>query len=133
MLQWYEMQRDTVYFSFARFTLRQGMSTKIVSFLVPVAAGALAGCGFKSDLFLPQQQDKQLFEAGAQTGSADTLQPDPSSGAVEDETIMLDKITTVATDGEILVPNTEPDDEGAEGIPVDLTEITRDVERSNNQ
>ena len=122
------------------------MSAKIVSCLVLFAAGSLAGCGFKSDLFLPEEEDEGLFGRDAPTEQP--ALPDESelndlsnlvdspfrkSGEVVDEKIMLEKVTTVATEGDILVP-AGSNSQSAEGIPVDLTEVTREVEsrRNNN-
>jgi len=89
------------------------MRTKIVSCLVLVAAGSLAGCGFKSDLFLPgDKEDNLMLEPDALPDQPDpedlsdlsklTEDPPPFLPSSEDETIMLEKVTTVATDGEIL-------------------------------
>jgi len=135
------------------------MRAKIVGCIVLFAAGSLAGCGFKSDLFLPEEgQDDLVRQPDAQPDA----QPDPEdlaelseltesdtsffpSGEVEDGNIKLDKVTTIATDAEILVPagtqeqsqnssqnnsqNNSLDNQTAEGISVDLTELARDVER----
>jgi len=108
------------------------MHTKIVSCLVLIAAGSLAGCGFKSDLFLPgDREDDPVLQREVLPD-----QPDPeelSDLSNDDENIMLEKVTTVATDGEILVPSDtqdDPDAGAAEGIPVDLTDLARDVQGS---
>jgi len=131
------------------------MRTKIVGCIVLFAAGSLAGCGFKSDLFLPEEgQDDLVRQPDAQPDPEDLAElsklteSDTSffpSGEVEDGNIKLDKVTTIATDAEILVPagtqeqsqnssqnnsqNNSLDNQTAEGISVDLTELARDVER----
>ena len=117
------------------------MHTKIVSCLVLVAAGSLAGCGFKSDLFLPgDREDDPVLEREALPDQPDPQELSDLSNLTEnpafpddDENIMLEKVTTVATDGEILVlPSNQddPDAGAAEGIPVDLTDLARDVQGS---
>jgi len=127
------------------------MRAKIVGCIVLFAAGSLAGCGFKSDLFLPEEgQDDLVRQPDAQPDPEDLAElsklteSDTSffpSGEVEDGNIKLDKVTTIATDAEILVPagtqeqsqnssqNNSLDNQTAEGISVDLTELARDVER----
>ena len=127
------------------------MRTKIVGCIVLFAAGSLAGCGFKSDLFLPEEgQDDLVRQPDAQPDPEDLAElsklteSDTSffpTGEVEDGNIKLDKVTTIATDAEILVPagtqeqsqnssqNNSLDNQTAEGISVDLTELARDVER----
>ena len=121
------------------------MRTNIVSCLVLVAAGSLAGCGFKSDLFLPgDREDDPVLEREAVPDQPNPEELSDLSNLTEnpafpddDENIMLEKVTTVATDGEILVlPSTQddsqddPDSGAAEGIPVDLTDLARDVQGS---
>ena len=127
------------------------MRAKIVGCIVLFAAGSLAGCGFKSDLFLPEEgQDDLVRQPDAQPDPEDLAElsklteSDTSffpTGEVEDGNIKLDKVTTIATDAEILVPagtqeqsqnssqNNSLDNQTAEGISVDLTELARDVER----
>ena len=131
------------------------MRAKIVGCIVLFAAGSLAGCGFKSDLFLPEEgQDDLVRQPDAQPDPEDLAdlskltESDTSffpSGEVEDGNIKLDKVTTIATDAEILVPagtqeqsqnssqnnsqNNSLDNQTAEGISVDLTELARDVAR----
>ncbi len=108
------------------------MRADIVGCIVLFAAGTLAGCGFKSDLFLPEETPADAVTN--QAIPAEQSASDPaffSSGEVEDGNIMLDKVTNVASDGEILVTtgseenNTEVD-QAAEGIPVDLSDLTSD-------
>lgn len=119
------------------------MSAKIVNCVVTCfvlsTAGSLAGCGFKSDLFQPDSEaDNPLFERDAQPVIEESAPVVIPSGSVEGDDIMLDKVTTVATDGQILIaPGTvqdnEQDGEVTDGVPVDLTDLTRDVQRRNNQ
>jgi len=120
------------------------MSAKIVSCVVTCfalgTAGSLTGCGFKSDLFQPDSEaDNPLFQRDAQPVVEETAAVVIPSSSVEGDDIVLDKVTTVATDGRILilpdgvVREVEQDGQVTEGVPVDLTDLTRDVQRRNTQ
>ena len=118
--------------------LVSGWSMIIAAFLL---VSGLSACGFKSDLSQPDSEDESpLFVSDSEldvvpAGSVEERPPFlPSSEPVEGEEIRLDKVTTVASDGEILVsPGSEGvEAEEAEGVPVDLTELTRSIERERN-
>lgn len=127
-----------------------GMSVRIVSCIALVAAVSLSGCGFKSDLFLPEDEEEGnlISERDVQPDplSGRDIQPDPAeladlaklsegnpdflpSDEVEDSDSMLEKATTAAIDGAILVPASSQSDTG---IPVDLSDLTREVERQSD-
>lgn len=110
------------------------MSAKNMGVAGVISAGLLSaflltGCGFKSDLFMPESEVKSdLFTPDTETETTVTVPPLLPSA---DGEIMLDKVTTTAADGQILVPAGGDDVEG-EGVPVDLTRLQRDVERERN-
>ena len=108
--------------------------------MVSVVIAGLSGCGFKSDLFIPEpESETPLFipdapapglEAQSQAEAAAQEVPPflPAAANAEGEEISLD----AAADGNILVtPDNSGDgssDSDAEGVAVNLSELTRDVE-----
>lgn len=114
----------------------KSMSSCVLFSTSLIAAAVLSGCGFKSDLFLPDSDAVDvLFERDTQPAieTAPVLEGMPA--AVNDGEIMVDKVTMVASEGRILVaPGTEEvnEDGDDDGIVIDLTDVTRDVERERN-
>ena len=83
-----------------------------------IAAGivlltVLSGCGFKSDLFLPEE--KQSPAADEET--ALDIEKKSQTTAVESDGIEVDIATAIASDGRILIT---PDEEKAKNVPVQV-------------
>ncbi len=127
----------------------------IVSLIAAGSVLGLSGCGFKSDLSLPESKNRTpLFEPDMLPDSKTQEIPPflPSSADDASATgaaagIPVEIATTVATEGQILVsPGDEENEENkgneaADGVPVDLselssdinlTDLTRDPERESN-
>jgi len=97
-------------------------------FLCLLASSLLVGCGFKSDLSIPDDAEglfvndsqPKVQSSGAEVGDDIFVQP-----GVEGEEIEVDEVrVTEALDEQVsLEPLDETDDGDDDGVPVDLTEL----------
>ena len=132
------------------------MIKRLSAVLTVLTAVALSGCGFKSDLSLPDSDTDELFKPDAppavrvedlpaisdvvagSNSSSDGEGVVVSTDAILAEDIMLDKVTSEAVDGLILVnPDDATDDgaitdesstDGSDGVVVDFSDLTDELE-----
>lgn len=105
----------------------------IIKFSAALALSAsLGACGFKSDLTLPDKiNPDDLFVPDSPLPEGTTAEnppflPDNSDGVeVMTEDIVIEKVTTEATDGRILV---DPDVDEEEGVPIDFSDLADELE-----
>ncbi len=114
-------------------TWRCAMDAKILTTFIFSATLSLSACGFKSDLFMPESKDNsQLFtpDATLEVKSAEQIALELAMPAdaetaetVSTDEIMIEKVTTEASDASILLTPTEVGVATQEGIPVDLSDL----------
>ncbi len=107
---------------------------------------ALSGCGFKSDLVLPESESADsLFEADTQP----VVETDGQSELLGGQEIMLEEIlplsptsesdgvpidiTSIASDGQILVSPDDAKVDAFEGVPVSIDDLFNAEEESSAQ
>lgn len=133
----------------------QGLVMEVLKFTVVLAAAVTLGaCGFKSDLSIPEDAaspdelfvpDESLVEAELPVGELEERPPFLPTGEegvdvpLTDEEIVIDKVTTTASDGDILVnADAESDivttsvDNSSEaevetGVEVDISDIATEI------
>jgi len=135
----------------------QGLVMEVLKFTVVLAAAVTLGaCGFKSDLSIPDDSaspdelfvaDESLVEAELPAGELEERPPFLPTGEegvevpLTDEEIVIDKVTTTASDGDILVNaeaesdivttsvdnSSEVEAEGETGVEVDISDIATEI------
>ena len=133
----------------------QGLVMEVLKFTVVLAAAVTLGaCGFKSDLSIPEDAaspdelfvpDESLVEAELPAGELEERPPFLPTGEegvevpLTDDEIVIDKVTTTASDGDILVnADAESDivttsvDNSSEaevepGVEVDISDIATEI------
>ncbi len=112
------------------------MDAKILTTVIFSAALTLSACGFKSDLFMPESEDNStLFTRdtlpevqSAEQIALELARPADAEMADTDD-IMIEKVTTEASDGKILLDSTGAAASTDEGVPVDLSDLADLLEK----
>lgn len=110
------------------------MDTTIKCFAVLALTASLGACGYKSDLILPDNSNPdELFvpdsppAEGAMAEKPPFLPNNADGIEVMTDEIVIEKVTTEATDGRILV-DPDGEEEGNDGVPVDFSELVDELE-----
>lgn len=113
-------------FGYTAFFSCKGEVMRAQYFLCVLVSGLLVGCGFKSDLSIPDD-DKGLFvndalpevqSSGVEVGDDIFVQPGSEEVEVDDV-----RVTEALEEQVSLDPVDETDDGDDDGVPVDLTEL----------
>lgn len=111
------------------------MNANVLGAIAVAAAVSLTGCGFKSDLFVPESKSMdELFTPDGQLevqpeGQTEIQLPTVSTDIVTSDDILTDGVEVEGA--EDVMTNTDSLS-SEEGVPVDLDELIKLLERKRN-